>query len=555
MKQRLSPLAMSLCLLGFVTLPVCAATSDQALENKVAQLEQQLAELKSQIKPTHHSHHSATHSKISTSRQGSTQGLTPSEIKTTAEISTIAGRAEAGEKEAEKKEPGITGPNYLPETGMQYLPVDVDVPGQSFVSTGPYIGVPLQYSGSNLLINSPSVNQDVALLKLRKNINERLAALGLKPSDEHAHLLLSGTVEGQVIYRNVGDSYRSSGKNSSDIDLTNVGIDAYILGPSTWTSGLISLSYDNNIGAQTGSLSINSRSQNSRVFVNKAFIVIGDFSRSPFYGTLGQMYVPFGTYSTSLVSSPLTKLLFRTQERALLLGFQQQCKNGFHGSLFAFKGDSYANTTNQINNGGINLGYFFDLGFFSGRFGGSYMGNVADSQGMQNNGNGAIYVPPLTPIFGGFGGVAGTGSEKLVHRVPGYNVRGVFSLGKSVDLLAEYIATTTQFSPADMTFKSHGAKLQALNAEAAYTFQGISKPTSVTLGYGMSKEALAVGLPAQRWSAVLNTSIWRNTLQSLEFRHDINYAASAKSSGSMIPAAMVSGKSDNMVTAQFDIYF
>ena len=44
----------------------------------------------------------------------------------------------------------------------------------------------------------------------------------------------------------------------------------------------------------------------------------------------------------------------------------------------------------------------------------------------------------------------------------------------------------------------------------------------------MSKDALALGMPAQRWSAVLNTSIWRNTLESLEFRHDINYAKSNK---------------------------
>lgn len=552
-KQRLTPLALSLCLLGLVTLPVSAATngsSNAALEKKLALLEREVADLRSQLTPTDHAQKSGTSHRHHRSGTHSAHGLTPAEEKTTEEISTIAGRAEASEKRADQSQANISGPSYLPEEGIQYLPMDVDVPGQSFVSTGPYIGVPLQYSGSNLIVNSPSVNQDVALLSLRKNINQRITALGLKPQDEHSHLLLSGTIEGQGIYKNIG-----GGANSSDIDLTNVGIDAYILGPSSWTSGLISLSYDNNIGAQTGSLSINSRSQNSRVFVNKAFIIVGDFLKSPFYGTLGQMYVPFGTYSSSLVSSTLTKLMFRTQARAALIGFQQQCDNGFLGSAFAFKGDSFVGATSRVNNGGFNLGYFFDRGFLSGRVGGSYLVNVADSQGMQNTGNGAVYVAPAVPLFGGFGGVAGTGNEQLKHRVPGYDVRGTLSIGKSIDLLAEYITAINHFSVADLSVNGRGAKPQALDAEIAYTFQCFPVPTSVTFGYGKTRDALALGMPVQRYSLVLNTSIWRNTLESLEFRHDMNYPSGMVASGSGVLAPRASGKTDNIVTAQFDIYF
>lgn len=449
----------------------------------------------------------------------------------------------------------LVGPTDLPSRGLDYFPIDLDVPGQSFVSTGPYIGVPLEYSGSNLIINNPSVNQDVALLKVRKNINKRMCQLGLNPESQRSHLLLSGVVEAEAGYRKP-----EKGKSSSDIDLTSVGLDGYILGPSTWTSALFALNYDNLSGATDGALRTDARNENSRVFVNKAFIVLGDFSRSPFYASFGQMFVPFGVYSTSMISSPLTKLLARIKARAITLGFDEQCPNGWFGSLFVFRGDSYTGSGNHINNGGANLGYHFELGkdCFSGKVGGSFIANLADSQGLQYTGNGSyifsggVIVPTS---FDGFGGLKGTGSEKLAHRVPAFSAYTSLSIGKGIDVIGEYISATRTFSPADLTMNSHGARPQALNAEIAYTFQGIEKPTSLSLGYGMTKDALAIGLPARRVAATLNTSLWKSTLQSLELRHDINYASSDYSSGSGIPGPNGKGGSDNAVLLQFDIYF
>ena len=398
----------------------------------------------------------------------------------------------------------------------------MDVPGQSFVSTGPYIGVPLQYSGNNLIINSPSVNEDVTLLKLRKNINQRLRALGRGNEEDNAHLLLSGTIEGQILYNN------GAGSTSSDVNLTNAALDAYVLGPTNWVSGLLELSYDNDIGSNVGALSTNYRVANSRVFVNKAFIILGDFEKTNFYTTLGQLYVPFGTYSSNMVSSPLTKILGRTKARALVLGYQQQTPCAFYTAGYVFRGDSHIGSNSNINNGGVNAGYRFKCGdSFSGDFGGGVIGNIADSGGMQITGG------LNAGVFNGFGGPAPFGSETIVHRVPAYDLRGLFSIGGHVDLLAEYIGASTSFNPNDLSFNNGGARPWAVNGEAAYSFSAFERPSSIAIGYGAAKEALALGLPAQRYSFVFNTSWWKNTLQSVEFRHDINYAQSDFATGSM----------------------
>jgi len=536
MKLRLTPLALCLCLLGWVATPAFADDSQsddsnqsmesissrtQDLEKHLAEMEKEMRSLKAQLRKSQHAGASANQPTLRNTKKASSEQ--------SARLTSDAN-------------------NYVPEAqtvlgiGAQSLPLDIDVPGQSFVSTGPYIGVPLSYSGGNLIINSPNINEDVTLLNIRKSVRERLKALGRPIEEDHAHLLLSGIVEGQVLYKAPG-----GGPDSSDIDVTAAEIDGYILGAGAWTSGLIALAYDNNQGSNTGSLNNNSRSQSSRVFLNKAFIVIGNFNRSPLYGTIGQMYVPFGTYSTNMVSSPLTKILGRTKERALLVGIQQPGKKAGYAAAYVFKGDTFVGSTSRISNGGINLGYRYAYGPVSGDFGGGVLANIADSGGMQNTGN--------APAFGGFGGTNGSGNEQISHRVPAMNLRGSFDLGDHINLLAEYIGALNSFSKYDLTMNTHGAKPQALDLEAAYTFNVFEKPSSVAVGYGRSKDSLAIGLPLRRYSLVFNTSLWKDTLQSLEFRHDTEYAASDVATGSGVIALAETGRSDNMVTAQFDLYF
>jgi hypothetical protein len=424
-----------------------------------------------------------------------------------------------------------------PSANIDLNSLDFDVPGRSYVSSGPYLGSSLVFSGMNLIINTPSINQEVALLKMRQSVNARLKAKNLT-EDDHPHLLLSGVVEGQANYQKPGSS-----ASSSDIDVSSVGLDGYVLGPNHWTSALFTLDYDNDIGPNSGSINNHSRTQNSRIKVGQAFLVIGDFDRSPIYGTIGQMYVPFGTYSSNMISSSFTQVLGKTKARAALLGYQGQGKETFYGSTYIFKGDTQVGTTSRVNNGGINLGYRFTHNDYSGDIGFGVIGNIADSKGLQNTGN--------RPFFAGFG----DHNENLHHRVPAYDLRALVSVSGHIDVLAEYITAANAFDKKDMSYHSHGAKPQALNVEAAYTFSAYNKPSSVAIGYGKSKDALAIGVPLQRYALALNTSLWKDTLQGLEFRHDVNYAASAHASGAGVPAMSASGQKDNAVTAQFDIYF
>lgn len=553
MKQRLTPLVLGLCLAGAICAPVFAESEaditarTQSLERQMMRLQKELTSLKKQV--SNKRAENATSAKPAKSWGN--------QSTSTADNSSGTGKiVEDHPSPYDAHPPQISGPSSLPgSNSLNYLPIDLDVPGQSFVSSGPYLGIPLEYSGSNLIINSPSVNEDVLLLKMRQNINQRLDALGMKRAENKSHLLLSGFIEGQGVYTDKGIN-----PSSTNIDLSGANLDAYILGPSSWTSGLMEFAYDNDVGAVEGSLFTNAREQNSRVFMNKAFIIIGDFSKSPFYGSIGQMFVPFGVFSTTMVSSPMTKVLFRTQARAINIGFQQQSSNALFGSAYIFKGDSHGSATGRVNNGGLNFGYRMKTGPFSEVFGAGVIGNIADSQGLQNTDM------QSSGLFGGFGatgtcnlangtGTAACGNERIVHRVPAYDFNAKLSIGQAVDVLAEFITASTNFNTNDMMINSHGAHPRALNTEAIYSFDAFNHPTSIGASYQLSGDGLAIGLPAKRYSLALNTSIWRNTLESLEFRHDIDYSGSVTSSGSNVIAPRGTGRSGNVVTAQIDLYF
>src|SRR3990167_9452296 len=241
MRFKLTKLAVVLSTAGMISIPVFAASQQDInnLTKQVNALQQQVSTLQTEVQ-VHNAQHKKTKSKTTTSYVSHGKVVTGPLIPTTPDTSGAQNTPSGG--------------SLLPTSGLTYLPVDLDVPGQSFVSSGPYIGIPLQFSGSNLIINNPSVNQDVSLLKIRKNIHKRLEALCVVEEQDHAHVLLSGAVEGQAMYKNIG-----GGSDSTDIDLTNATLDAYILGPSDWVSALMSLTYDNYLVTNSGSLANNSR--------------------------------------------------------------------------------------------------------------------------------------------------------------------------------------------------------------------------------------------------------------------------------------------------------
>ncbi len=404
------------------------------------------------------------------------------------------------------------------------------------VVTSPYVGVRSRFDGSDLIVNLPSMNEDLRLIQQRQRFENELIRRGL-PLPEHPLLELSGKLETQAIWRNP-----AVGKQTGDVDLDTVEIDAvsYV---DPWVTGYISIDYDNFANA-TGVY----RVANSRLKVNRAFITVGQLRKFPVYFTAGQMFIPFGKYSGYMVTMPLTEELMRIRARAVLLGYKQPGEDGFILSGFGFRGDAKHSRSGAF---GANASYHFTHGPLKGRIGASYITNIANAIGQQQTGG---------VIFNGFAFSPAT--ELLNRNVPGLDVRGALQYGP-FSILGEYVTGLREFSPLDLTFNKHGAKIAAADIEGAYHFRLCRKPSAFAIGYGRTYEALAFDFPKSRYSATFSINIWRDTIESIEYRHEENYPLYSTSmgrsgfTGALMPYNPLGslGRSDDKVTAQIALFY
>ncbi len=383
------------------------------------------------------------------------------------------------------------------------------------------------------------MNEDLRFLKEKQELEKDLGE-GM-PSLNRPVIELSGKVEAQALYQNP-----YTGSNVSSISLSSAEFDT-LAQASPWALAFLSWQFDST-PLSSNLVGSGDLTNNSRVYLRRGFLTIGHLDKSPVYFSAGQMYVPFGTYSSMILSNPDTLVLGRTLERAMLLGLY---KSGFYASAYGFNGAVNVNDNTDINGYGVNAGYEFNRDKLATDFGVGFINDLANSEGMQNNG-------AATGSFQGFD--ADPNTEVLIHHVPGVDVHGQIGYGP-FKILGEYISATRSFDPRDMTFNEGGAWPRALYVEGDYAFTVFSKPSNVALAYSQSWQSLALLIPKNSYIAAFSTSIWKNTIETLEFRHDAGYPASDTAGGrcdtdpSGFCPITSSGGQQNTIIAQIGVYF
>ncbi|WP_456370498.1 LbtU family siderophore porin [Thermodesulfatator atlanticus] len=236
------------------------------------------------------------------------------------------------------------------------------------------------------------------------------------------------------------------------------------------------------------------------VFVEDAFIILGNTEKFPVYGKIGVFYVPYGALLTHfpndpLVDIPVTLTFGEIEEHALLLGFEKQ---GFAGSFYVFNGDveEESDSSNHIEDFGLDLNYTYEneeqgLSIFVG---GSYISNVADTNG-------------LSEIFG----------DRVKDKEGGVALYSEITF-RNFFVLGEYMSALDDIVPAG---KTAGYKPSVWNIEAGFNYEGLIKPVEVAFKYaGGNDDAQELDFPESRYGVAVNVDLFESVGFGAGYFHD-----------------------------------
>lgn len=391
------------------------------------------------------------------------------------------------------------------------------------MTTSPLLGAESAFDGSDLLYNYSSINHDLLLLFTHQDYNDYMTSQ--KAANTRPIIIVSGGIEGDLV---AAGQFHDSTQYSTALATAEVDIAAFI---NSWATTFMSIDYQN-VPVEQGS-----REPQDQVYLNRGYATIGDLNKYPIYGSIGKMYAPFGRYNSAMVTTPETESLARILDTSAVLGY---FNNGLYGQAFTY--NTYqSNHNNMTNEGGAGVGYKKTDGNHPFQIGASYITNIADSEGMRDNG--------AASGFEGFN----VDQHDLSHDVPAYDVYG--SVGfNAFTLIGEYISATESFDANDLSYNGTGAKPRALQAELDYTMTVQSKPTTLAFMYSQTWESLALNLPEKSYNFTASTSIWRDTIESVEYSYNQNYSSGDTSTGAG-SAGPTSGGNSNVITVQLGVYF
>lgn len=414
------------------------------------------------------------------------------------------------------------------------------------VVTSPAFGVRRAADGhSDLMVKLPSMNEDLVLLETRQKMDNYATEKGI-PIPIRPIIALSGGVEGVV---NVITNDKYSTTTKSDINLSMAELDV-IAEAGPWATAAMIINYDDRSDAASAD-SI-TRWSSSRIHLDRGWLTIGQLNRSPVYFSIGQVFAPFGSYNSNMVTTSSTQILGRVKDRMVILGYNQF---GIYAQAYGYAGETKPTSSEIIKHGGFNLGYRYDCENFGMEIGAGVIGNLAESQGMQLN----IFGRPASFKVND---VTVTSDERMTSRVYGLNGHAKATFYDTVTLLAEYVGAAKAFDTTDLMFNGYGAKPMALNAEGSVNFDTFGRPSSIFAGYGLTEQALALLVPKQSFFAGYSISPIKYVLAAIEYRYDVNYSQNDTSNSVnpnfkrsiSVPASNAS-RHNNIVTAKIGVYF
>jgi hypothetical protein len=334
----------------------------------------------------------------------------------------------------------------------------------------------------------PAVDSITERLRQVESVLEKSRA-AIRPDEEISPLgpgkskaQLGGLIELEAFTKEDFDK-----SETSDVSLATVefSMDVY---PTNWSQGRLVFLYEEG-------------EEDDHLLIDEGTVTLGNMDKFPATVAIGKKYLPFGSYLTSTISDPLTLELGETSDSVMQVDSQVM---GMYGSAYVFNGDiSEIGEDNKIDAYGAALGFANVVENFSYDFGVEWINNIADTDGIGDH-------------------LSDTVNDEINDYVDGFSAHMLMSYGQ-VNFFAEYVGALQSFETAELDFRGKGARPEALSFEIGYNTELLNRDALFTIGYQATEEALALGLPEERYLVAMSLGIFDNTTFSLEWAHDEDY--------------------------------
>ena len=235
--------------------------------------------------------------------------------------------------------------------------------------------------------------------------------------------------------------------------------------------------------------------ENSDVEVDVAQFTY-ELQNIPLSFTIGQVYVPFGSYETGLISDPLTLDIGEARETSAIAVFES---HGFSSSFYVFNGDNDENGESKINNWGASAGFGNDVI----DFGISYINALGESDAIQDT----------------------LSNSSVGEYIDGLSLNGLVNIGP-VTLIAEYTTALDNFGAV-----LDNAEPSAANIEIDFNTTLFGKPAIFAAAYQTTDDALVLELPETRALLGLGVNINDHFSIGVEYAQDSDYDVNDGGSG------------------------
>lgn len=322
---------------------------------------------------------------------------------------------------------------------------------------------------------------------------------------------ISGLANLQANYWTRGHFDQRDNKAFLDLDSLYVNLSSHL---NDWTEITISGLYKN-----AGSSPVKywptggTRGANRHPRLQEANVKFANWSQSPLFARVGQMFMPFGRYKRYQLVPGITQQLTQIHQPGLQIGGIYH--NGVYWTTYGIVGPKSHSSGQQLNNYGLTAGYRSDNHPVNYDFGVSYLHDLAAIDSLQQ-------------VIDDQGG-----SGQQVPAVSAYGdlQMGPFSYG------VRYMAALRHFSSNVFAFQQHssqdGARPDAFDIWAGYQFKTLQHHSSFKLAYGMSRDAYNTAsvvnqdeyyqIPKSRISLTYNVNLIKNVVLMANIRRDRDY--------------------------------